>query len=561
MKQLTKQECPQTILQHIELIAEYAKDSSLSTDFYSKTQFSTKVVANYLKCTEIQAVFLSVIFEINLSNPFVELAQLAIHLDISPIKVASYSNEIDELVNKQLIIKQIKPTRKQTPLNINHYSVNRSLMDSILANKKYTSESENIHDVFDFLKYLEKLFLGVTKTDKLIEIAQSALNSNKHLPLINQIRILNLDDETLIFFLILCIATIEGDGEIGVDFIVPQLYDVKKIQLRVKSELLAETHYLVKEELAYLGEEEFMSEPTIGLTEKSKSLVFGDDIALVQKIKPQNTPKDLILASSLKSKKLIFNSDVQKKLNIVKDILHPDKYMGLVERLEKADMSIGIVILFYGVPGTGKTETVYQLAKYTGRNIKMVNISETKSKWFGESEKLIKKVFTNYRKLEESSDLTPILLFNEADAIFGTRGKIGRNNLDQTQNAIQNIILQELENFTGILIATTNMTENFDTAFDRRFLYKIRFETPSIAARAQIWREKIASIKKHEALKLSEAFELSGGQIDNIGKKYLLKQVLSGKKPSLNELELLCEEENLYRNDSYRPIGFRIPCH
>lgn len=558
MKQSTKQECQKTILQYIEFIAENAKESSLSSDFFTKAKSEIEIVSGYLKCTEIQAVFFSIIFEINLSNPYVDIAQLGIHLSILPIKVATYSNELESLFSKRLINKEIKQTRKQTLLNINYYSVNRSLMESILANNDFSPESENITDAFDFFKYLEKLFIDVTLTGKLIEISKNALNLNSHLPMVNQIKLLKLDDYSLILFLTLCIASIEEDGELAINYIVPQLYDVKKVQLRVKAELKATTHRLLVDELVYLGEEEFISEITVGLSEKGKSLVFGDDFFIVKKINPQNSIQDLILASGIKSKKLFFNSEMQKKLAVLNDILHPDKYTRLVQRLEDANMSKGFAILFYGHSGTGKTEAVYQLAKQTNRNIKMVNISATKSKWFGESEKLIKKVFDDYKKLEKSFDVKPILLFNEADAIFGLRGKIGRNNVDQTQNAIQNIILQELENFTGILIATTNLNENFDTAFDRRFLYKIKFETPSIESKTQIWRDKITSIKTHQALKLSQSYDLSGGQIDNISKKYLLNQILYGKKPSIIEVEKFCQEETLNRNNNSSPIGFRI---
>jgi hypothetical protein len=519
----------------------------------------SKIVADYLGCTEMQAVFFCIIFEINLNNTNVDLAQIGIHLNVTPMKIAPYNNQLDELFNKRLISKQTKPSRKQTPLNINHYSINRSLMDSILANKKYTPESDNINDVFEFLKYLENIFMDETKTDKLIELSHTALNANQHLPLIHQINVLALDDETIIFFLILCIASLTGDGELALDFIIPQLYDEKKVQLRVKANLLNSRHPLIKEELVYLREEEFISETIIGLSEKGKSIVFGDDFSLVSKVKNCIAPKNMIKVSNITEKKLFFNAEVQEKLNVLKDIFHPDKYTNLVQRLEEANMPKGIVILFHGAPGTGKTEAVFQLAKKTGRDINMVSISETKSKWFGESEKLIKKVFDDYRKLVESSLITPILLFNEADAIFGTRGKIGRYNIDQTQNAIQNIILQELESFTGILIATTNLTENFDNAFERRFLYKIKFESPSLEARANIWKEKISSITKNQALKLSENHELSGGQIDNIGKKYLLKQILYRKKPSLTELESFCFEENLNRRGNSHPIGFKIP--
>jgi SpoVK/Ycf46/Vps4 family AAA+-type ATPase len=73
---------------------------------------------------------------------------------------------------------------------------------------------------------------------------------------------------------------------------------------------------------------------------------------------------------------------------------------------------------------------------------------------------------------------------------------IGSGNVDQTENAIQNIILEEMENLDGILIATTNLTENLDKAFERRFLFKIRFDKPTLEAKTNIWKDKIPACRK-----------------------------------------------------------------
>lgn len=84
-------------------------------------------------------------------------------------------------------------------------------------------------------------------------------------------------------------------------------------------------------------------------------------------------------------------------------------------------MRKGFACLFYGSPGTGKTETAYQIARKTGRDIMIVNVSEIKSCWVGESEKNIKALFDRYREYVRSYEVAPILLFNEADAIIGIR--------------------------------------------------------------------------------------------------------------------------------------------
>ena len=117
-----------------------------------------------------------------------------------------------------------------------------------------------------------------------------------------------------------------------------------------------------------------------------------------------------------------------------------------------------------------------------------VEVDKIKSCWIGESEKNIKALFDRYRKICKNSELAPILLFNEADAVLGGRMEGASRAVDKMENSIQNIILQEMETLEGIMIATTNLTTNLDKAFERRFLYKIRFDRPTVNARTENWK-------------------------------------------------------------------------
>ena len=155
-----------------------------------------------------------------------------------------------------------------------------------------------------------------------------------------------------------------------------------------------------------------------------------------------------------------------------------------------------------------------------------VDISATKTCWFGESEKLIKEVFENYRRLCGQSKMKPILLFNEADAVFSKRKDANSSNVAQTENAIQNIILEEMERLDGILIATTNMADNLDKAFERRFLFKIRFDKPNLEAKSGIWLDKLPALRETEARQLASRFDLSGGEIDNVVRKATMEEIL-----------------------------------
>jgi SpoVK/Ycf46/Vps4 family AAA+-type ATPase len=217
----------------------------------------------------------------------------------------------------------------------------------------------------------------------------------------------------------------------------------------------------------------------------------------------------------------------------------------------------GFNCLFSGPPGTGKTETAYQIARETGRDIFLVDVSDTKSMWFGESEKKIKELFERYREIVRSGGVTPILLFNEADAVLGKRMELGesRRGPAQTENAIQNIILQEMEDLKGgILFATTNMTCNFDKAFDRRFLYKIEFEKPGLETRAAIWRSLIPGLSKTRSETLAQRYDFSGGQIENIARRQTVSAILHGGALQFEKLIAFCDEESF--DKERKPIGF-----
>lgn len=293
-------------------------------------------------------------------------------------------------------------------------------------------------------------------------------------------------------------------------------------------------------------------ETVLVLTDKGKELLFGENATLfIQEV----SDKQLISCDNIPEKELFFSDELKNQLLLLQNSLTDEHYKELCARLEYNRLPKGIAVLLYGGPGTGKTESVMQIARATGRAIMHVDISETKTCWFGESEKLIKKVFTNYHRLCERSAIKPILLFNEADAVFSKRKDVNLGNTAQTENAIQNIILEEMENLDGILIATTNLADNLDGAFERRFLFKIRFDRPTIDTKTKIWINKLPSLSEESARILASGYEFSGGQIDNIIRKALMQEVITGEKPTLDTLVKMCNEEKISKND-IRPIGF-----
>ena len=359
---------------------------------------------------------------------------------------------------------------------------------------------------------------------------------------------MDYDDLDRFLFYMVCYECME-DGSFGLSdlsCIYPKAQSV-----RMSHMFKAEEHPLQKGKLVECSKQGFFDNSVLTLTDNGKRLFFGDDARnFMEKV----GDRDYFLPEKIVERKLYFGLEIQSQLDLLEKSLQESNYVTLCKRLEERGMQRGIAALLYGPPGTGKTESVMQIARSTGRAIYHVDISSTKSCWFGESEKLIKAVFKKYEDICEHSELRPILLFNEADGIFSKRKDSDSSNVAQTENTIQNIILEEMERLDGILVATTNMADNLDSAFERRFLFKIKFDKPALDARKRIWLSKMPSLSEEDAQALATDFSFSGGEIDNIIRKATIMEVLEGKRPDLHDIKRLCREEKMH-GDRAR-IGF-----
>ncbi len=376
-------------------------------------------------------------------------------------------------------------------------------------------------------------------------------NANPQLSFIEPLKQIIKDEMERTVFYLTC-HNCAGDFSSSLSDVIRKIYPVGR-RTNVIRQMKDEKHHLQTAGLVRLekGSSLFGDETSIKPGDKGIELFFGEEAELFTR---KMDSKELITCDNIEAKNLFFDAELSSQLSLVCNSLQEDHYHQLCDRLQKKSLPHGIAILLYGMPGTGKTESVMQIARQTGRDIVHVDISQTKSCWFGESEKIIKKVFDNYRKTCLKTTKKPILLFNEADAIFSKRKAVGSGNVDQTENAIQNIILEELENLDGILIATTNLTENLDTAFERRFLFKIHFDKPTIEAKMNIWKDKIPTLSDTDASTLASSYDFSGGEIDNIVRKALMQEVIEGKATAMDALVRLCKEEKIGKCDV--KIGF-----
>ena len=379
---------------------------------------------------------------------------------------------------------------------------------------------------------------------------------NLEMPIFREIKNYNLNPFETYFFLDMiwdAICCVHNDFNTNIQSTVGDFFSTKSNALYFQKMIINEETKLSKCQLMELSKENFKDNKKAKLSKKVIDFLRENEGLNINEISGGNSK--LIKAKDISAKKLFYNPEENSQLAQISSILLDGKFKEMQQRLKEKSMPIGITAILHGVPGTGKTESVYQLAKKSGRNIFKVDISETKSMWFGESQKLVKKIFTEYDEMKRSEELCPILLFNEADAIIGKRKSAGSSNVADTENAIQNIILEEMENFDGILFATTNLVEKMDAAFERRFLFKVKFEQPSLENSAKIWKEKLPILSSKESRTLAEKFQFSGGEMENIARKCAMQEIMQGDILNFTDIEGLCKNEK-WSGEEKRKIGF-----
>lgn len=461
------------------------------------------------------------------------------------------SSEIEVLEEKHYL----RASRSRDCLS---YRVPGDVLKSLRKNQPYIHLVEpitNLQTFFDrFYDLMEEMNDDEITHEALLAQTGDNLSEIKDTYFARTLKGFNLGEEDCLLFIFMAHLFIEnGDDHIGFRDI-DNLYDNDRIPSWCKSELRSRTSALFEYNLIENVNEDGMARSDcFKLTEYAKNELLSE-LNLTLKSKSDH---NLIKSDSFPEKRLIYNTAEQHQVNELSSILSAGRFNEVQNRLKRAGMRTGFCSLFYGSPGTGKTETVYQIARATGRDILRVDVDKIKSCWVGESEQNMKKLFDRYRNICKDSTLAPILLFNEADAVLGVRMEGATRAVDKMENSIQNIILQEMESLEGIMIATTNLTSNLDKAFERRFLYKIQFNRPTVEARIKIWQAMLPLLTEKEAHAIASQFDLSGGEIENIIRKYTVNAILSGKDSiDLSAIMELCRNERI--SDTTRmKIGFR----
>lgn len=547
-KRATKKQM--TLMNAVETIVDKAYASQLSDKFMQQCKDEIQFLADSYGITPMQAILFCITLECGPRN--VSHYELPQYLDLRRVKALSFGADINALVKMRLM--RFRDKDKDSfcvPEHIiNALRENVALVKPSFEVKDCDMLLERIGDWFEALSF-ERLSLEDFQYD-----LYYLLKDNTGIGFARQMLDLKLSDNNMTLLAFFCSQLVNEDDIKIAPRQFRDLFSSNVAFKRTVNLMAGGSHPLMKLGLIeHVCEDGIANTSLYTLTDKARNGVLAEFSLKETEVKLS----DVLKPDSITAKAMFYPKSMTQQIDELGTFLDREKFSQIQERMTENGFRTGFTCLFYGSPGTGKTETAYQLARNTGRSIMLVDIPQIKSKWVGDSEKNIKALFDRYREMVKRSDVAPILLFNEADAIFGVRKQGAENAVDKMENSLQNIILQEMENLQGILIATTNLATNLDSAFDRRFLYKVKFEKPDVSVRSSLWQEMLPGLSKEDADALAKAYELSGGQIENVARKDAANRILYGDINPADRLAALmdyCKAEGVQSIDTPKRIGF-----
>lgn len=551
-----------SIINALDCVLHLSRYSELSDEFWATAKPPLKYLSRKLGMTGIQVVVIAIMVE---SGKAESWRSLASYLNLSRLTMMTYSEEIEALLSKGWMKRAGSLEERGT---YQGFRLNFGVVTALRKNQVYKPEKL---DGLTQQQFMDRLELFISKNlssrdysnDEVMEWVNMLIEKNPDLPIVKVLKQITDTTERLILIMILVdYAQYADSDDEGLWFqSVEQVIDDDFENFGLLDGLKDGGLRIFKRNLVeFECNDGLINNERYLLSKYSKKDILKDYTPRRSKVRNNSKREDPLIKKSedIKVKQLFYNPEEEKHIKRLASLLEEDKFEGVQKRLEEEGMRKGFACIFFGSPGTGKTETVLQIAKQTGRDIMQIEIAGMKDKWVGESEKNIKAVFERYRNICENKKVKPILFFNEADAIFGTRFEKTTYAVDKMENAMQNIILQEIENLDGILIATTNLTGALDKAFERRFIYKIEFKNPDTNIKEKIWNSMFKGKLSEEQVRiLSAKYNFTGGEIENIARKRTVDYILEGEELNFEQLCLYCDEERLNSN-SYKKVGFGV---
>lgn len=363
------------LLTAVEQIVEKAQGSGLSSEFYRKAARPIKYVAEKMDLTREQSVMMSLFIE-NSDDTCIKISDFSECLGCRTTRIIKYMAEIDVLEKRELV----RCSRKDRCYT---YRVPIEVVEAFKNNEKYVPKDYSGLTCMELFSELENIFElrrdGELTYGAMVEKIHYLFSCNSHLLYVQKVKSYDFydgDEMMLVFFSHLFVNNNDDNVRIfDLDFLL------KKREWRhVKASLNCGDYPLLEEKLIeYNHDGGFVNRESFRMTDKAKRELFGElNLASMDQ---RNKRGDMIKTEEIVPKKLFYGNKVGAQISELGGLLDEVHYEEVRARMKATGFRCCFTCLFYGQPGTGKTETVLQLARQTGRDILQVNISEIKSMW------------------------------------------------------------------------------------------------------------------------------------------------------------------------------------
>jgi hypothetical protein len=546
------------VLDEIHHVCHVLESRKLSTESIGELAPSLEILDRFFQCQPQQSAVLSVLLCMHFNEEEASVKDLIRYLDLKPSAAIQVCRLLELPVARGWM--SAKGDIRINPMV--SFKFNERFLACVLSNDWAGWKEDPANDSFglldSFAKKLSERKNSLLAHERFLESVSELVENSTKADLARLILGHQMDPLSCALLLAFCLQHYEGVDEVNLEKALSDLGVNAADSYRIRSLFKGSSGIFFEQKLVERIEDTmgfFCAE--IRLTENVTGLlkhgVKADEPPLSSKLFRVVTPGSII------GKRLLFNMEESAMVEKLQHLLHEEPYARMREKMIGQGMRPGLTILFHGQPGTGKTETALQIARKSGRHLLSADASAIRSKWVGEAEKNMRALFAEYRKIHESLGVCPILLFNEADSLIGKRRRVNDRG-DQLENTMQNILLEELEHFEGIFIGTTNLTDNMDEAFDRRILFKIRFNEPDREVSLLMLKDRLHDLDPQLLESLNGQYVLTGAQIENIGKKILVDGLFhEDDRITLDYLKGLAEQEISLKMASgmkRQPIGF-----
>jgi ATP-dependent 26S proteasome regulatory subunit len=528
-----------SILNQIFKFSEIITNQPFSFEVFDKTKKIRKEVsqyfttANYPLLNDDELFYYCVILSVSLEDNNISNIMVAAELSLKRVDLVQirFQKHLMTYLEKGYIEK--KERHYNSRREHQEFSVSEEIYNCILLDQPLKNKGETKYDIINFTVLAKTLLKSMEGSNITLATAVGQLKGYQdklNTPVITLLNNYDMDNLDYYLFLICMYDFINDplDHRVLVRRIVSEICEEDgAAAFRIKREITFGTHFLIKSGLVQLAaEEDFREGASICLTQKVIDLVEQDE--LITKYQPK-IDKNLIEIKTEDVPVLFYNENIQKELDKIINVLQPERFKSIVSEFKKNNMPSHCNILLTGEAGSGKTSMVYKICSSVNALVYPVKVEDMKSMFYGQTQKIVADTFSKFKKLAQANpDRTVVLFLDEADSLINKRYENVGTSTNQTDNAVQSIILQSLEDFNGncLSIFTSNMVSSFcDDAILRRCLWKLDVGLPTPETSNKIWRHNLKGYSDNLYQKLS-LLGLTGGYITNICRKVIMEKMI-----------------------------------